>query len=397
MAKLGNLKINADDVGNTNAVKQADAVHNADLKVDDYGGERKVEQNVDIKKCPGCGAALRFDPAAQALYCEHCGTSVGIVNEGIVYEQILDFNIDNLPVWAGETRVFRCANCGGESVFERNEFSKICPFCGSPSVTTLEDMAGVRPNAVIPFAFDSARAEQLYHEWAKKRFFAPGAFRKHHPLDDFRSYYSPAWTFDSKTFSSYRGIVGDYYTVTVGSGNNRHTERRIRYRPVSGVHDCFFDDLIINSSGQLEGKIFSKILPFVTAKAVPYASEYLAGYVAERYKVGLNDGWELARKQMDDTVRRQIVSSLHCDVVQTLTINTAYNDKTFKYLLLPLYLVRHKFKEKLYKVYINAQTSKIAGQYPKSVGKILGLIFGIIGAAAVIGLIIYLLNSNGII
>ncbi|MDR0856536.1 MAG: hypothetical protein LBM78_03910, partial [Clostridiales bacterium] len=155
----------------------APAATQSNAKVDSFAGETKVVQDTVHEKCPACGAPMTYDATAKMLFCEHCGSTKQIENAAPAAEQALDLSLDGAPKWAGETRVFRCENCGGESIFENNTFAKDCPFCGSPSVTTVEDMAGIRPNAVLPFAVSKEQAADLYALWAKKRTFAPKAFR----------------------------------------------------------------------------------------------------------------------------------------------------------------------------------------------------------------------------
>jgi DNA-directed RNA polymerase subunit RPC12/RpoP len=362
---------------------------NSGVRVTDFAGERKVEQDVAQAKCDACGGPMTFDPTAQALACEYCGSKSVIRASGPVQKQQLDFSLDQQPSWANETRAFKCNNCGGETILDAGKFAKDCIFCGSPGVVEDNAIAGIRPTAVIPFGFGKDKAKDLFSQWAKKRFFAPRAFRKRHDVEEFKAFYSPSWTFDTKTLSKYFGVVGDYYYVTVGSGNNRRTERRIRWRRVGGSFNTAFEDWLVNSSKQVDEKIFKRLMPFTPKAAAPYSNEYLAGFMAEHYSLGLNDGWARARAGIDVSIRQQIIRSLSCDVVQSLNVNTAYNDKMFKYLLLPLYTITHKYKQKLYKAYINAQNAKVVGNYPKSVGKILALVLGItvVLAGATIGIL----------
>ena len=69
---------------------------------------------------------------------------------------------------------------------------------------------------------------------------------------------SPTFSFDSDTFSTYNGRLGEYYTVTVGSGKDRHTETRTRYFVVSGTYSQFFNDVLIEVSPKLSQKEFDK-------------------------------------------------------------------------------------------------------------------------------------------
>lgn len=362
---------------------------------DNYGGEEKLIQNTEQYKCPSCGASLKYSPKRKSLHCDYCDTDVPIGELSIARERVLDFTLDKHIKWNDETRVFRCESCGAENVFDKDVFAAKCTFCDSPSITEIKDLEGIRPNAVVPFILDSEQAREAYLKWAKHKFFAPKQFRTARDIEKFGNVYSPSWTFDSQTFSNYSGIVGDYYYVTVGSGKNRRTERRVRYRPVRGTHSDSFDDININSARELDDSTFRKLKPFMTTESVEYNRKFLAGYTAEHYRKPLNEGWGEAKKVIDTTVYNSIRHSLRCDVVQSLNVRTDYNGKMFKYVLLPIFIVKHLYKKKRYITYINGRTGKTVGKYPVAVRKVLGLIGGIlaIGLGALL-LVDWLTGAN---
>ena len=149
---------------------------------DTYGGEVKLLQDVEQDKCPNCGASLAFSPKSQKLYCDYCNNEFEIISQKSS-EIVLDFSLDKHKKWNDETRVSHCDSCGAEFVFDKDEFAKLCPFCDSPSVTRIEDLEGIRPNAVVPFRLTKAQAKECYQKWIKRRVFAPSAFRKNHTVD----------------------------------------------------------------------------------------------------------------------------------------------------------------------------------------------------------------------
>lgn len=377
--------------GEASASVQADDVYtvNENKVVDDYGGEAKTVQSVEQVSCPACGAAMTYDPDTGTLHCDYCGHNSEIVAGGAT-ERVLKLGLDTAKKWREETRVFRCGNCGAETVFDRHEFATVCPFCGSSSVTQVEDLEGVRPNAVLPFSFGEEQARKHYAKWIKRRIFAPRAFKKKSRLA-LKGVYVPCWTFDSRTFSNYQGVVGDYYYVTVGSGKNRHTERRIRYRRVSGSWQRSFDDVAVPSGTQVETEFFDRLGTFGTDAASEYTDAYLAGFTAEHYNLPLDRGWDHAQNRMKDTVRAEIISSLRCDVVQSLDVRTGFADNTFKYVLLPVYVFRRDYKQKNYKLYVNGRTGCVTGRYPKSGVKISSAVFGVLALiAGIIALVVLL-------
>ncbi|MCL2751320.1 MAG: hypothetical protein FWE62_01045 [Firmicutes bacterium] len=353
---------------------------------DDYGGEIKLVQEVKQESCPGCGSVLAFDPEKQALTCGHCGTRVDVAKL-MAQERPLDFNVAGNRRWAADTRVFRCGACGAETVFQKTEFAKTCPFCDSTAITTIENLDGVRPDSVIPFRVTQEKAGQLYSAWAKKRLMAPKAFRKEHALESMKALYAPSWTFDSDTLSFYSGTVGDYYYVTVGSGNNRRTERRIRYRKVAGQYKMNFDDILINAGAQPDERSFKKVLPFSLKQAAQYNESFLAGFHAEHYKKDLSEGYNEARGVIDRVVRKSIITSLHCDVVSKLNINTRYSGETFKYLLLPFYICTHMYKHKAYRFFVNGETGSLTGTAPISSPKVAIVVAAVLAVLA--GIILF--------
>lgn len=368
-----------------------------DKKIDNYGGDEKVMQDVKQTQCPGCGAAMQYDPAVGALVCAFCGSKVQIVTERAV-ERKLKLGLDNGIKWSNETRAYRCSKCGAVSVFDKAEFSSKCPFCGSPTTVDLGDIEGVRPNAVIPFSVTEENARAAYRKWISSRAFAPRAFKKKkNLLQSTRAIYMPSWTFDSRTTSKYTATVGTYYYVTVHTKDGVIRERRVRYSSASGMLSKMFDDVLVFSGKEMTAAQFNKLCPYNTTQAVEYQNGYMAGFSAEHYSLSLSDGWERAQTKMQQVIRQAIEADLlkRYDVVQTINFNTNYAGNTFKYVLLPTYVCHTEYKKKNFKSFVNGVTGKVAGLYPKSPGKITGLVFGILLALA--GITVGILFGLGIL
>ena len=98
--------------------------------------------------------------------------------------------------------------------------------------------------------------------------------------------------------------------------------------------------------------------------------EFIAGFLAERYTVGLDEGWDIAKGQIKAKLQSEIGSmekkKHHADSVSKVTFNTAYSKVTYKYVLAPIWIANFKFKEKLYNIVINGQTGQVKGEAPVS-------------------------------
>lgn len=365
--------------------------------------DNQVKQQAYQRKCPGCGASLKFDPKSGKLCCAHCGTVVEFDTDNNVVER--DFSeMINFDAW-DESKVafYRCENCGASSVLSRTTLATTCPFCGSPVVVNEKSTGLVRPDSLIPFELTAKQAGEQLSLWQRKRIFAPTAFKKSTRADSIKGVFFPTWTFDAQTKTDYDGRLGERKTRTVSdSKGNKHTETYIQYFYVKGHIDMDFDDIMVRGSNSIEYKYFTKLQPFDQSKYVVYSDEYLAGYIADNYSVEPLDAYAIARKQMDSAIEQAILRKHSADVVDYLHLHTNIPTKSFKYMMLPVYVSSMKYNGKLYNQYVagtfcddKRTKAKVAGKAPKSPFKIaLAALLGI--AIAVLIVVVAMANNGGI-
>ena len=342
-------------------------------------------RGIDKVKCSSCGASMTFAPDVGALKCEHCGRIEEVLDKSFAEEKDFFAVVDG---WDGEACAYKCDSCYAVTVFPKGEIAGKCPFCGASNVLSLQDMAGVKPNAVVPFALTRDEAKVYYKKWIRKRLYAPRKLKKDFVADNVNGIYVPCWTYDTKTYSSYVGRLGEYYYVTVGSGKNRRTVRRTRWYTVSGKWDEAFDDIVVESGEKITQSQLESVMPFSTGRAVKYDAKYLSGFLAERYTLGVRECYELAKNFMERVIKNNIVSRYRPDVIDYLNVNTTYADVTYKYVLLPVWLCSFKYKGKEYGFLVNGETGKTKGKAPVSWLKVL---LTVLGTIAVVGTIVYLL------
>ena len=165
-------------------------------------GAERIKVETESVKCAGCGANMIFDADLQTLYCPHCGSKKELGESKIAREKDIFDGLSADSAWkADETTVFRCENCGAKVVLAKMETAKTCPFCGTAHVQKTEELAGLKPDAVLPFTFGREKALEYSKAWAEKRFFAPRKFKKNLNAENVNGIYTPCFTFDSHTFS----------------------------------------------------------------------------------------------------------------------------------------------------------------------------------------------------
>ena len=351
-------------------------------------------QQVDTEtiKCEGCGSNMVFNPDSQVLCCPHCGSEKAFGKVEFAKEKSLIDDMASEPDWSKDfVGVFGCENCGAKVVLKQGETATFCPFCGTSHVRATDELAGIKPHALIPFGFGVEKAVNYAKEWAKKRLFAPRKFKKNIKTDNVNGVYTPCFTFDSKTYSYYEGRIGDRRTRTVGSGKNRRTETYIVWRHISGTFEHRFDDVLITAGSKFGQKQLDNVSPFDTNNSKEYEEEYLLGFMAYHYDNGLEECWGDAKSKIDASLRTMILSGYVHDVVSYLNVSTSHSDVTYKYVMLPVYVGNYKYNKKTYNFYVNGSTGKVSGKTPISPWRV--LIAVLLGALVVAG--IFLLIANG--
>ena len=267
----------------------------------------------------------------------------------------------------------RCESCGGNVEFYGTLTSTHCPYCGVP--IQLEKAHRNEPNRIpvdglIPFRVEKNTAQNQLAAWVRSRWFAPNSFLKDGVSGRFNGVYLAYFTYDSLTWTAWSGQRGDVYTVSVGTGNNRRTETRVRWSSVSGEFQRFFDNIPVLANSGMNREFIQALEPWPLHQVVPFQQQYLAGLLARTYDIELDAGFREARARMDAMIAEDVRGRIGGDRQSISSIQTQLNAVTFRHLLLPVWLMAYRFHGKTYQIFINAATGEVQGQRPYSVWKI---------------------------
>jgi len=260
---------------------------------------------------------------------------------------------------------------------DNNITSADCPYCGSPFVIdSIYKDTILSPKSLIPFQIDKKQAIGEFKKWIGKSWFAPNDLKKADlNFEQFKGVYVPYWTYDADYASKYTGLRGDYYyttkTVRVGDKTTTQQVRQTRWTPTSGNVSGNHDDLLVVASETLPKKYVRKLEPWDLTKLTPFDRNYLSGFTVEKYKVELDAGFEIAKEIGKPVVKAKVCNDIGGDTQQVTSMNTSYDNITFKHLLLPLYVCAYVFKGEVFQFLVNAQTGEVQGEKPKSWGKII--------------------------
>jgi predicted RNA-binding Zn-ribbon protein involved in translation (DUF1610 family) len=338
-------------------------------------------------KCPNCGAPTKFSPLSGKLKCEFCKSTFDIeqsveeIQEHDYKTALKKLSQNNKEMHEKDVK---CTSCGSSFKISPYSISTLCPFCGTPAI--VDFVHDITPQSIIPFTITQVLAKDSFKKWIGSLWFAPSSLGKYFRENEkLQGYYLPYWTYDSDTTTGYRGQRGDVYYVTVNrtvtdqngrQRNVRTQEPRIRWTPVSGRVAQSFDDVTIGATHTVSRVIIDSLAPWDTSKLKIFDERYLSGFEAEEYTIGLDNGFEYAKAKMNKSIEHSIRRDIGGDQQQITSINTNYDNVTYKNVLFPIWTATFEYRDKLYRYAINAQSGKISGEHPYSYVKIAFAVFG---------------------
>ena len=333
--------------------------------------------------CAACGAQADWNPSKGLLVCPFCGTSAPFnvdANTGAIEELDLVKALRELPDdnrgWQAEKRTVQCQSCKAVSVFDPGRVGQNCDFCGSPALIDYNEIkAPIRPQSVLPFKITQGQVREQIRRWYASKWLAPNSLKSRALVDRVHGVYIPYWTFDAHAVCPWRADAGHYYytTETYRDKQGRTQTRQVRHtrwEPASGEVRHFFDDEPIPGTHGVSHALLKQIEPFPTGELVPYDTAYLSGFVVEHYQVVLVDAAQRSQQAMTESLRELSAAQVPGDTYRNLQISPAFSARTFKHILVPIWLLTYNFGTKPYQVVVNGYTGQMAGDYPKSFWKI---------------------------
>ena len=358
--------------------------------------------------CSSCGADLIFSPGAAKMKCPYCGAETDCPTpKGLILEMDFESQLSSLESSAATTTVteVNCEACAATNQLEANATSGECAFCGTPFVQQPKSARVILPQAVLPFSVTRDEGINIFRTWINSLWFAPSKLKEYtRDLDKLKGLYLPHWTYDAHTITDYTGERGEYYYESEsyedsnGETQYRQVQRtRWHYAPPGRV-SVDFDDILIPASDTLPRKYVDELEPWDLESLIPYSDEYLSGFQSESYTTDLRGGFNIAKDKMVPEINSTIGRDIGGDTYRISSKQSYYENISFKYILLPVWISAYKFKEKTYQFLINARTGELQGERPWDFTKVILIVLAVLGiiglGLAIAGLIDYFANKT---
>ncbi|MFM8322603.1 MAG: hypothetical protein ACKOC5_16955 [Chloroflexota bacterium] len=353
-------------------------------------------------KCPQCGAVTAYSAADGGLTCTHCGyfEAPQAAAVGRRAEQ-LEFTVETLEKaaaqdaalrqpqgWGESRKELACQSCGAVITLPETSLSATCTFCGSNKVlqrAAAQD--GLRPRFLVPFQRDAQACETISRGWLGSSWMTPADLKQATRLGGFNPVYLPYWCFDANTQAAWKAQVGHQETQRYYENGEWKTRTVTKWRWENGQVALKHDDLLEPGAARVSRKLLSEIGAFDLDGLCPYEPKFLAGVQAQSYDIPLENAWESARARMRETTRQACINDASTSMVRDLSMELDFADESWRYLLLPVYVLAYQYRGAAFQALINGQTGAIAGQRPVDWNKIWLAIAALLAPGVLLGLL----------
>ncbi len=338
--------------------------------------------------CRACGAPVE----AGDKFCGFCGASQPLEAKtpGAAGTQVQNY--------------FRCQSCGAEVTVDAEQRSYTCAFCDSNYVVefTPEQTGRLPPEFVVGFAIPPDQAQQRFRDWlGRSAWFRPGDLSMAQIEGKLRGAYIPFWSFSMLAESDWSVSIGEHWSeiqtyTTIENGKPVTHTRQVQHTEwwdLSGGHHQYYSGFLISGSRGLSQRNARDIQPFHLPALKRYEPYFLAGWLSEEYSVAPDEALKICQQEFASWEKDGVAAFLPGDTYSRLNVQTQFSQINSDLILLPIYVLSYRYRDKLYHFLINGQTGKTIGEKPISWPKV-ALTAGLtLLLAAIILLLLYLFAS----
>lgn len=300
-----------------------------------------------LSKCEVCGSLLDEED----LFCANCGTEAPQRDE---------------PAGTPEdtartaTHNFECASCGASMSYDAGAKALHCPFCASVDMRAQADAKVLAPRRVVPFRIDCDEATRAMRQWLGRGFWRPGELSEKAAVVRMTAVYVPYWVFEARTHTYWTadtsrtppGARGDWY-------------------PLSGEHRGSYAGMLIGASGALAPGETAAICPFDLSPGVPPGEVDLENVIFEQFSLPRKYARPLARQGLEASEAGACQTAYVPARARNVHVNVRIDSMASEPVLLPVWIMAYRYRDKLYRFLVNGQSGRATGQAPVSWKKIL--------------------------
>lgn len=290
-------------------------------------------------KCKTCGGQLNYDINLKKLVCVSCRSTYDISD----YEE--------KGIKEGNFEVLICNNCGAKVVGNDTIFSTTCIYCRSNLIVKKKLEDKYKPDYIIPFRNKKEDIVNILGSYLKSSTFSNKDFFKEENIVSISSLYVPYWLYSCDAMYSIKG------TSTSKNDNDTYVSK-----PFSRSCELKIERVPADAKINLDNNFLQGLEPFNYDDLIEFDYPYLLGNLAEYYD---EDKETIVHSQ----IKERVVDAAYTKLSRTIpsgsvsisSRQTYIGKEKFESVLMPIWFVSIKYKDKIYDFCINDQTGKVSG------------------------------------
>lgn len=339
-------------------------------------------------KCLSCGASIKFNPSLNKFKCEYCKSEFTLEEINNHKEKVSELDKFNSKLSLLEDMTgYHCNNCGAEIVSLENISSTTCIYCKSNAIIK-DRLSGIyKPDSIIPFKYKKEDAIKAFLDICKDRLLLPKGFNSSENIHDMEGLYVPFWLYDIENEARLQAIgtkistwMDSKYVYTKTSIFRVKRGAKIHFNSIPNDAAIRFDDGIMNA-----------IEPFNYNDLVSFDTNYLAGFLSEKYDVSKDNAYLNAKERIEEDSKNYLKDQMKG--YNSINIKKSINNINIidtRYVFLPVFVLNIKYKDKIYHFAMNGQTGKLVGEIPVDTKKLILAIFTTLISSFLLLLLIFL-------
>jgi len=321
-------------------------------------------------KCLTCGGDLLFNPTLQKWKCEWCDSEFtekdlgpGAAEASAGSDAVESYEHADNP----DVKVYRCSYCGAEVVTDNVTAATFCVYCQRPIVMGSQFSGAFRPDFVVPFKNTKDQALNSFKDYLKGKRFLPNEYKNDQNIEKLTGVYIPFWLYEGEVSFNVHGEAD----IVTNKRQGDYDIKRTDIYEIAREGRIKIDNIPVDASTRTPDDVMDSIEPFDFSTLTAFSTNYLSGFLAEKYDEEESKLYERAKKRFEGSAENKIRESLKkYSTVRRKTDKKRLDKVKSKYGLLPVWMFNSKFKEKQYVYAMNGQTGKMTGNLPVDGGKI---------------------------
>ena len=347
-------------------------------------------------KCPACTGPLHYVGDSGKLECDYCGSKYTIAEIESIYKEKVEsaaeaaaeesqaeapaaaetggassqtssggWDTSSLENWnsAGQgLRIYSCPSCGAELICDENTAATRCPYCGNPTVVPGQLSGTLKPDYVLPFKLNKEDAQKALLRHYQGKALLPETFRDEKNIQEIQGVYVPFWLFDGTA----RVVLDIDASESTAFMQGDYEVTETKHYEVHRDGDVVFEKIPVDSASKMPDEYMDSLEPYDYNKLEPFSMAYLAGYLADKFDVSVEQSAKRADERAVNTAEDVVRNTVSYETAVVRNKKVTLKRGKVHYALIPTYLLTIRWNEGQYLFAVNGQTGKVVGELPSS-------------------------------